>query len=45
MNAIFLGDSYDVVKRLWQEMLLNWAPLYAALCRFVWNLTSQAAVY
>ena len=24
-----LGDSYDAVKRLWQEVLEKWAPLYA----------------
>jgi hypothetical protein len=25
----FLGDSYDAVKRLWQETLVEWAPLLA----------------
>jgi len=25
----YLGDSYDAVKRLWQEVLGKWAPLYA----------------
>lgn len=24
-----LGDSYDAVKRLWREVLEEWAPLYA----------------
>jgi len=25
----YLGDSYDAVKRLWQEILAEWAPLHA----------------
>jgi hypothetical protein len=25
----YLGDSYDAVKRLWQQITLDWAPLYA----------------
>jgi len=25
----YLGDSYDAVKRLWQEVLAEWAPLHA----------------
>jgi hypothetical protein len=25
----YLGDSYDAVKRLWQQILAGWAPLYA----------------
>ena len=29
MKREYLGDSYDAVKRLWQEVLLPWAPLYA----------------
>jgi hypothetical protein len=29
MKRAFLGDSYDAVKRMWQEMLASWAPLYA----------------
>jgi hypothetical protein len=29
MNRRYLGDSYDVVKRLWGELLLDVAPLYA----------------
>ena len=29
MKRHYLGDSYDAVKRLWQELLANWAPLYA----------------
>lgn len=29
MNRKYLGDSYDAVKRLWQQSLLEWAPLYA----------------
>lgn len=29
MKREHLGDSYDAVKRLWQQVLLAWAPLYA----------------
>lgn len=29
MKGEFLGDSYDAVKRMWREMLADWAPLYA----------------
>ena len=29
MKDKYLGDSYDVVKRLWQQALKDWAPLYA----------------
>jgi hypothetical protein len=29
MKQAFLGDSYDAVKRLWQELFADWAPLYA----------------
>lgn len=29
MKRSYLGDSYDVLKRLWQELLADWAPLYA----------------
>ena len=29
MKRDYLGDSYDAVKRLWQQALLDWAPLYA----------------
>jgi hypothetical protein len=29
MRREFLGDSYDAVKRLWQQVLAPWAPLYA----------------
>jgi hypothetical protein len=29
MKKQFLGDSYDAVKRLWQETLAEWAPLLA----------------
>jgi hypothetical protein len=25
----YLGDSYDAVKHLWQEVLAEWAPLHA----------------
>jgi hypothetical protein len=25
----YLGDSYDAVKRLWQEIFATWAPLHA----------------
>lgn len=29
MKRQFLGDSYDAVKRLWQEVFSEWAPLLA----------------
>jgi hypothetical protein len=29
MKRDYLGDSYDAVKRLWQQGLADWAPLYA----------------
>jgi len=29
MKRDFLGDSYDAVKRLWQQVFAEWAPLYA----------------
>ena len=29
MKRDYLGDSYDAVKRLWQQVLVDWAPLYA----------------
>ncbi|OPY85529.1 MAG: hypothetical protein A4E72_01922 [Syntrophus sp. PtaU1.Bin208] len=29
MRREFLGDSYDAVKRMWQDILAPWAPLYA----------------
>ena len=29
MKRQFLGDSYDAVKRLWQEVFAEWAPLHA----------------
>jgi len=29
MKRDYLGDSYDAVKRLWQQFLADWAPLYA----------------
>lgn len=29
MRRQFLGDSYDAVKRLWQETFFDWAPLLA----------------
>jgi hypothetical protein len=29
MKRDYLGDSYDAVKRMWQDMFVNWAPLYA----------------
>ncbi|MCD4674495.1 MAG: hypothetical protein K8S18_00675 [Desulfobacula sp.] len=29
MKRKYLGDSYDALKRLWQELLYKWAPLYA----------------
>lgn len=29
MTRDYLGDSYDAVKRMWQEVLEDWAPLYA----------------
>ena len=30
MKRKFLGDSYDIVKRFWRELLHGWAPIYAA---------------
>ena len=32
MKRAFLGDSYDAVKRMWQELLADWAPLFAEPC-------------
>ena len=29
MKRDFLGDTFDAVKRLWQQVLSDWAPLYA----------------
>ena len=29
MRREYLGDSYDAVKRMWQNVLADWAPLYA----------------
>lgn len=29
MKKQYLGDSYDAVKRLWRDLLIEWAPLYA----------------
>ena len=29
MKRAYLGDSYDAVKRLWQQALAEWIPLYA----------------
>jgi len=29
MKREYLGDSYDAVKRMWQELLADWAPLHA----------------
>lgn len=29
MRRQYLGDSYDAVKRLWQELFAAWAPLLA----------------
>ena len=29
MKKEYLGDSYDAVKRLWRDLLHDWAPLYA----------------
>ena len=29
MKRAYLGDSYDAVKRLWQQVFAEWAPLYA----------------
>ena len=28
MKQTFLGDSYDALKRLWADILRDWAPLY-----------------
>lgn len=29
MKRDYLGDSYDAVKRLWRDLLQDWAPLFA----------------
>lgn len=29
MKRDYLGDSYDAVKRLWQQIFEGWAPLFA----------------
>jgi len=29
MKREYLGDTYDAVKRFWQELLVDWAPLQA----------------
>lgn len=29
MRRKYLGDTYDVVKRMWQNIFADWAPLYA----------------
>lgn len=29
MRKAYLGDSYDAVKRMWQELFTDWSPLYA----------------
>ncbi len=29
MKRDFLGDSYDLVKRFWRQLLTDWAPLFA----------------
>jgi hypothetical protein len=29
MKRDYLGDTYDAVKRMWQGMFADWAPLYA----------------
>lgn len=34
MKRQYLGDSYDAVKRLWQEIFGEWAPLHAE-ARFI----------
>jgi len=34
MHRKYLGDSYDAVKRLWQQVLKPWAPVYA-VCRYI----------
>ncbi len=30
VKRAYLGDSYDAVKRLWQQLLAEWAPLHAS---------------
>jgi hypothetical protein len=35
MKRDYLGDSYDAVKRLWQQALADWAPLYAQQDPFI----------
>ena len=34
MKREYLGDTYDVVKRLWCDLLSEWSPLYAE-ARFI----------
>ena len=29
MKREYLGDLYEAVKRFWQELLVDWAPLQA----------------
>lgn len=29
MNRTYIGDTYDAVKRMWQQIFEAWAPLYA----------------
>ncbi len=40
MKRKYLGDSYDAVKRLWQETFSEWAPLFAEplfIPEDIWN--------
>jgi len=34
MHRKYLGDSYDAVKRMWQQILSPWAPIFA-VSRFI----------
>jgi hypothetical protein len=36
MKREYLGDSYDAVKRLWRDLLQEWAPVHAE-SRFIPN--------
>ena len=41
MRRKHLGDSYDALKRLWQELLADWAPLYATQTFIPINLQQE----
>lgn len=41
MRQAYLGDSYDAVKRMWQELFADCAPLYAEPCFIPEDLRSD----